>query len=61
MNNGKIIIKDLRESRLYHDLINEVELKEELKNDIQEEEEEEYYSCNSHDIEEKKKKKKKKG
>ncbi|XP_001952647.1 protein SON isoform X1 [Acyrthosiphon pisum] len=31
LNNGKIIIKDLKESRLYHELVNEVQEKERLK------------------------------
>lgn len=53
LNNSKIIIKDLRESRLYHDLINRVEIKEELKNQIQEEE---YCKSNSNDVEKKNKK-----
>jgi len=31
LNNGKIIIKDLKESRLYHELVLEVQEKERLK------------------------------
>lgn len=33
LTNGKIIIKDLKESRLYHELINEAQEKEKLKDE----------------------------
>lgn len=54
LSNGKIIIKDLKESRLYHELINEVEEKERLKTKKCEDEEEP--SSTLQDLEKKKKK-----
>lgn len=53
LSNGKIIIKDLKESRLYHELINEVEEKERLKTKKREEEE---HGSTLQDLEKKKKK-----
>lgn len=52
LNNGKIIIKDLRESRLYHELINEIEKKEEMK---EERYKNEKHNCSLHDLEKNKK------
>lgn len=52
LNNVKIVIKDLKESRLYHELINEVQEKERLKA----EKHEDGLSCSSHELEKKKKK-----
>lgn len=53
LNNGKIIIKDLKKSRLYHDLINEVQEKEKEKAEKYEDGE---HSCSSIDLDKKKKK-----
>lgn len=53
LNNGKIVIKDLKDSRLYHELINEIEEKERLKADKYEDAE---LSCSSVDLDKKKKK-----
>lgn len=53
LNNGKIIIKDLKESRLYHELVNEVQEKERLKTEKYKISE---HSNLSHDLDKKKKK-----
>jgi len=51
LNNVKIIIKDLKESRLYNELINEVHEKE--LNTAKHENGK--YSCSPHDLDKKKK------
>lgn len=53
LNNGKIVIKDLKDSRLYHDLMNEIEEKERLKVGKYDDAE---LSCSSVDLDKKKKK-----
>lgn len=53
LNNVKIVIKDLKESRLYHELINEVQEKERL---IAEKHEDGELGCSSRELEKKKKK-----
>uniref|UniRef100_A0A2S2QHV8 Protein SON n=1 Tax=Sipha flava TaxID=143950 RepID=A0A2S2QHV8_9HEMI len=56
INNGKIIIKDLKESRLYHKLINEVQEKERLK--AEKHENDVLLNCSLHELDKKKKKEK---
>jgi len=51
LNNGKIIIKDLKESRLYQELVNEVQEKEQLKTEKYENSDQN----KTHDLDKKKK------
>lgn len=55
LNNGKIIIKDLKKSRLYHELVHEVQEKERLKTEKCKNSDQ---SSSSHDLDKKKKKEK---